>query len=226
MSQEYLRENHPLEIEDAHSLIEELEPFEQEANCSEEECIGDRLRQLRQEQKISIRSLAAKCGISANTLSLIENDRTSPNLRTLKLLAEGLGIQINEFFHEGKPEYVLIYQKQGQRSKLRFASGALEKLGESLPPLGAEPIIVTLDPHQKEPSDISHFGREFIFCLDGQVVCMVASQKYPLSTGDSLLFDARAPHHWHNPETTPAKLLVLFCPMDAHDLPIEHHLGN
>jgi transcriptional regulator with XRE-family HTH domain len=226
MSQENLREDHLPKIEDAHSFFDELDAFDQSSCCSEEELIGCRLRQLRREQKISIRTLAARCGISVNTLSLIENDRTSPNLRTLKLLANGLGIPLVAFFNEDKPEYVLVHQQQGQRSKLRFANGTLEKLGEGLPPLGAEPILVTLDPDQDEASDISHVGREFLYCLEGKVVCIVANQEYPLSKGDSLLFDARAPHHWHNAETAPARLLVLFCPMEAHDLPAERHLGD
>jgi len=226
MSQENLREDHLPKIEDAHSFFDELDAFDQSSCCSEEELIGSRLRQLRREQKISIRTLAARCGISVNTLSLIENDRTSPNLRTLKLLANGLGIPLVAFFNQDKPEYVLVHQQQGQRSKLRFANGTLEKLGEGLPPLGAEPILVTLDPDPDEASDISHVGREFIYCLEGKVICMVANQEYPLSMGDSLLFDARAPHHWHNAEHVPARLLVLFCPMEAHDLPAERHLGE
>lgn len=226
MTQENIEEPNLSKIEDAHSFFDDLEPLEVDACSENEEYIGNRLRQLRQEQKISIRTLAARCGISVNTLSLIENDRTSPNLRTLKLLADGLGIPLAEFFDEDKPEYVLVYQQHGQRSQLRFTNGTLEKLGEGLPPLGAEPILVTLDPDQNPSSDISHVGREFIYCLEGRVVCVVANQEYPLSAGDSLLFDARAPHHWKNTEKSPSRLLVLFCPMEAHDLPVERHLGN
>ncbi|MFN2216518.1 MAG: helix-turn-helix domain-containing protein, partial [Anaerolineales bacterium] len=40
--------------------------------------IGERVRMLRKQKGLSIRSLAESCGISVNTLSLIENDRTSP----------------------------------------------------------------------------------------------------------------------------------------------------
>jgi transcriptional regulator with XRE-family HTH domain len=226
MSQENMKVENHQKIADAHSLFDDLVPIDQESCCGEEEMIGARLRQLRKGQKISIRTLAARCGISVNTLSLIEHDRTSPNLRTLKLLADGLGIPLVTFFEPDKPEYVLVHQQQGQRTQLRFANGTLEKLGEGLPPLGAEPILVTLDPDQDEAGDISHVGREFIYCLEGKVVCVVANQEYPLSTGDSLLFDARAPHHWVNAEPEPARLLVLFCPMEAHDLPAERHLGE
>lgn len=214
------------DAQEAHALFDDPGRTAPESCCNREDLIGARLRRLRREQNVSIRCLASKCGISVNTLSLIENNRTSPSLHTLHLLARGLGVPLVTLFDEDKPEYALVYQQYGQRPKMRFPSGTLENLGEGLPPLGAEPILVTLDADQVETGDISHAGREFIYCLKGKVTCVVANQEYSLSPGDSLLFDAHAPHHWQNPRSTPSQLLVLFCPMEAHDLPAERHLGN
>ncbi len=211
---------------DVHTLLGELMPNAQESCCSAEALIGARLRLLRREQKLSIRTLAVKCGVSANTLSLIENEHTSPSVHTLQLLARGLGVPLATFFEEEKPGLALVYQQQGQRPLMRFANGTLEKLGAGLPPLGAEPILVTLDPGQMDVKDISHIGREFIYCLEGKVTCVIASQEYHLSPGDSLLFDASAPHHWLNTHPGASKLLILFCPMEAHDQPAERHLGH
>jgi quercetin dioxygenase-like cupin family protein len=112
------------------------------------------------------------------------------------------------------------------RPLVRFANGMLENLGEGLPPLGAEPILVTLYSQPGDVPDISHVGREFIYCLEGKVICVVSSQAHEISPGDSLLFDARAPHHWLNAFPTPSRLLVLFCPMDGRDQPAERHLGR
>ncbi len=226
MSQKILRTQSDSDAQDAHAILDGLIPLTQKACCSGESLIGARLRQFRREQKLSIRSLAAKCSISANTLSLIENERTSPSVHTLQLLARGLGVPLATFFEEEKPGLALVYQQQGQRPLMRFANGTLEKLGAGLPPLGAEPILVTLDPRQVDAKDISHLGREFIYCLEGKVTCVIVSQEYHLSPGDSLLFDASAPHHWLNAHPGASKLLVLFCPMEARDQPAEQHLGH
>ncbi len=185
-----------------------------------------RIRAFRQERGISIRALAAKCGISGNTLSLIENNRTSPSLHTLQLLANGLGVPLSTFFTEEKAEHSPVYQQQGQRSLVHFTNGTLEKLDEGLPPLGAEPVLVTMESRLDNSKDIIHAGREFIYCLDGRVTCVVENQAYQLSPGDSLLFDARKPHRWLNSYPGPSKLLVLFCPMDPHDQPAERHLNR
>ncbi|MBN2550702.1 MAG: helix-turn-helix transcriptional regulator [Anaerolineales bacterium] len=214
------------ELMDARSLLNELSASVRSSDLSNEFLIGARLRALRREQNQSIRALASRCSISANTLSLIENNRTSPSLHTLQLLANGLGVPLITLFEEDKPEFALVYQQKGQRPVMTFANGTLENLGEGLPPLGAEPILVTLVSNNNDANDISHVGREFIFCLEGKVICTIANQEYTLSPGDSLLFDARAPHHWLNAYPAPSKLLVLFCPMEARDQPAERHLGG
>lgn len=226
MSQENRLQKPYQGLADARAFPAQLAPSTQDPCCSSEALVGARLRALRREQRLSIRSLAARCGISANTLSLIENDRTSPSLHTLQLLARGLGVPLIAFFEEEKSGYGLVYQRQGQRPVVHFAIGTLENLGEGLPPLGAEPILVTLVSYPGDTQEVSHVGREFIYCLEGKVICIVASQEYSLTPGDSLLFDARAPHRWLNDCSAPSKLLVLFCPMEAHDQPAENHLGN
>jgi transcriptional regulator with XRE-family HTH domain len=224
MAQKSMPRKQNREVQDAYTVLAGLTAPDKESCCSDETLVGARLRTIRHEQGLSIRTLAARCGVSANTLSLVENDRTSPCVHTLQLLARGLGVPLSAFFEEERPGYALVFQQQGQRPQMRFTNGTLEKLGEGLPPLGAEPILVTLDPSQSEVKDISHVGREFIYCLDGEVTCIVAGREYHFSQGDSLLFDARAPHHWFNAHPTPARLLVLFCPMEARDQPAERHL--
>ncbi len=188
--------------------------------------IGARLRVIRKARGLTIRSLAERCQLSANTLSLIENERTSPGVHTLYQLARGLGVSIHAFLESEAPEQSAVYQRQGERRVTRFANGTLENLGQGLPHLGAEPVLVTLEPRSNEAhcEAISHAGREFVYCLEGCVTCMIAGRAYELCTGDSLLFNALAPHCWINAQAKPSRLLVLFCPMDVHDRLAEQHL--
>ena len=226
MGQNNLNKKSTVIGQDVHSLIVKSTIAYQKPAHNSDFPIGVRLRNLRKQHRMSIRALADKCGVSINTLSLIENDKTSPNINTLKLLAEGLELPIMSFFEDEKTDEELVYQKQGQRPQMRFGNGTLERLGEGLPPLGAEPILVTLESTDDNVQDISHAGREFIYCLEGQVTCMIAGQIYPLLPGDSLLFNARVPHRWLNDSPEPSKLMVLFCPMEAQDQPAERHLNT
>ena len=202
--------------------------LKQQKTLEQEDCIrvGLRVRAMRIERGLTIRALAESCQLSTNTLSLIENEKTYPNVHTLQLLARGLKIHIGAFFVCEEEEQSVIYQKHGQRAITRFSNGKLENLGDGLPRLGAEPILVTLEKTQEIPQDIRHAGREFVYCLDGDVACVIDKKAYQLSTGDSLLFDASISHHWENTRAEPSKLLVLFCSTDAQAKPTEKHLGS
>ncbi|OQY27650.1 MAG: hypothetical protein B6I38_09890 [Anaerolineaceae bacterium 4572_5.1] len=224
MSQDF---NHNSEII-AESPYDADAELKQQKTLEQEDCVhvGLRVRDMRIERGLTIRALAERCQLSANTLSLIENEKTYPNVNTLQLLARGLKVHISTFFICEKPKQSVVYQKRGERAIIRFSNGKLENLGDGLPRLGAEPILVTLDKSSEIPQDVSHVGREFIYCLDGNVACVIAGKAYELSTGDSLLFDASISHHWENARANSSKLLILFCTADAEDKPTEKHLGS
>lgn len=60
--------------------------------------LGDRLRQLRAERRLSQRDLAQLAGISTNSISLIEREEISPSVSTLQSLARALNVKVSYFF--------------------------------------------------------------------------------------------------------------------------------
>jgi transcriptional regulator with XRE-family HTH domain len=186
--------------------------------------VGRRLRELRLEHEISIRALAEKSGLNANTLSLIENSKTSPSVSTLQQLASALGVPITAFFETDAPKNNIAFHKAGQRPAVAFAHGVMEDLGAGLSSRGAEPFIVTLEPNADSgPDPIVHTGREFVYCLEGRLAYTIGEQTFLLEPGDSLLFEAFLPHRWQNAGSTPSRSLLALCPADEHDHPTEHH---
>ncbi len=192
--------------------------------------VGARIRALRKQRGLTIRALATRCQISPNTLSLIENERTSPSIRTLGQLAQGLGENIVTLLAPESAEQSVFFQKRGERPITPFSNGTIEDLGDGLPPLGVEPILIELVTHQTVSQDVIHAVREFVYCIDGSVTCVISGKKYPLSVGDSLLFDAGVCHRWENTHSHPSKMLVLFCPMNAKRKfwanRVEQHVGQ
>jgi len=55
--------------------------------------IGDRLRKLRDEKFLSQRELARAAGISPTTVFKLEANQAEPHPRTIRKLAEALGIE-------------------------------------------------------------------------------------------------------------------------------------
>ncbi len=186
--------------------------------------VGLHLRQLRSERGISIRLLANQSGLNVNTLSLIENGRTSPSVSTLQQLAVALEVPITAFFERGIPKNDVSYLKVNHRQQVPFAHGTLEDLSTGLTLRGGQPFLVTMKPKTDSgPTPIVHTGHEFVFCLEGQITYTIDGNLYPLDPGDSLLFAAYLPHCWCNSGKTPSRSLLIMCPADQGDDPTEHH---
>ena len=186
--------------------------------------IGQRLRDIRAERGLSIRDLAKKSGLNVNTLSMIENGKTSPSLETLQQLAFSLEMHITAFFETNTPKNEIVHYKANQRPSVAFAHGTLEDLGAGMPRRGAETFLVTLNPNSNSGQNlIVHTGRESVFCLDGQLTYTIEDQTFVLEAGDSLFFEAHLQHRWQNNGAVPARSLLVLCPSDDQDRPTERH---
>ncbi|NJM35535.1 MAG: helix-turn-helix domain-containing protein [Rhodomicrobium sp.] len=161
--------------------------------------IGRKIRALRSRQQLTAADLAHAAGLSTGMLSKIENGGTSPSLSTLQALARALHVPLSSFFADfeerrdcshvpaGKG---LAIERRGTKSGHRY-----ELLGSSISgDIVVEPYLITLSEDAEPYSLFQHEGIEFIYMLTGKVVYRHADKLYSLSPGDSLFFDAAAPH--------------------------------
>jgi len=197
-----------------------------DADPKDEIDIGKRVRQLRTGKGFSLRGLAEASRLNVNTLSLIENGRTSPNVSTLQQLAIALKIPLTAFFEAELPEKHIVFQKAGRRPRAAFSNGTMEDLGAGLTLHGGKPLLVILEPHANcGPTQIVHTGREFVYCLDGQLTYIVEEREYKLEAGDSLIFEAHLPHYWENAGATLSRSILIICPEDEDDRSTEKHFA-
>ena len=189
--------------------------------------VGARLRMLRAGAGLSIRALAEMSRLNVNTLSLIENGKTSPSVSTLQQLASALGVPVTEFFVTEQGTKTVVHQKDGRRPRAVFSHGVMEDLGAGMARFGAEPLIVTLEANADSGKNpIVHTGREFVYCLEGRVDYTVDAETYLLEPGDSLLFEAYLPHRLKNADAKPSRVLLVLCPLDERDQPTQRHFAR
>jgi transcriptional regulator with XRE-family HTH domain len=62
--------------------------------------VGDKLRQIRKEQKLTLRELNNLTNISISFLSDIENRRRNPSIDTLKIISKALNVEVSYFLDE------------------------------------------------------------------------------------------------------------------------------
>lgn len=186
--------------------------------------VGIRVQSLRERLGLSMRGLAELCGLSPNTISLIERGATSPTVSTLHRLATALRVPISAFFEKPGDEARVIHSRPGERSFSGSTSVVLESLGSGLEAQNLQPFLVTLAPGADSgPGAMSHGGHELVYCLKGVLEYVIEGQSYALDAGESLLFQASLPHHWRNPGSEPSVFLLAF-QADVPNEPVEQHL--
>ena len=164
-----------------------------------ERAIGREVHAFREKLGITISELARDSGISAGMLSKIENGQTSPSLTTLQALARALNVPVTSLFKGFDEERDAVHVKAGQGLTIERrgtrAGHQYQLLGHT--PSGSlvvEPYLIKLTEEADVFPIFQHAGLEFIYMLEGEVGYRHGSKTYVLKPGDSLYFDADAPH--------------------------------
>jgi len=182
---------------------------------------------LREERGVSMRSLARRSGLSANALSMIERNLTSPSVSTLTKLAGALEVPITAFFRQEPNRQNIVFRKASERNRVPFTRGLWEGLGGEYFTGRVEAFMLTLENGGSSgPHGMLHTGHEFVFCLRGALEYEIENERYLLETGDSLIFTAQLMHRWRNPGQTVTNAIILISGFEESERPGEFHLAS
>ncbi|MBV8650510.1 MAG: helix-turn-helix transcriptional regulator [Alphaproteobacteria bacterium] len=162
--------------------------------------IGRQVRALRRKLEITVIELAKLAGLSQGMLSKIENGSISPSLATLKALSRALNVPVTTLFreHEGQRSVSFVRAGEGLKIERRGSrAGHQYQLLGHMPhnkSVTVEPYFITLTEESEVFPLFQHAGLEFLYILEGEVGYRHADKIYVLKPGDSLFFDAEAPH--------------------------------
>lgn len=164
-----------------------------------ERAIGREVRRQREKLGVTISELAKAAGISAGMLSKIENGATSASLSSLQALAQALQVPLTTLFRGYDETRTATFVKAGQGLPIErrgTRAGHQYQLLGHVPsgPVMVEPYLITLTAESDTFPAFQHDGVEFLYMLEGEVVYRHGARTYLLTPGDSLYFDADAPH--------------------------------
>jgi transcriptional regulator with XRE-family HTH domain len=166
-----------------------------------EVAIGREVRAFRKKLGITVSDLSRATGLSLGMLSKIENGVTSASLTTLQRLSRALGVPVTALFRrfEEKRDAVfvragqgLVIERRGTRAGHQYQ--LLGFSGGNATGLVVEPYMITLTDKSDVFPLFQHSGLEFLYMLEGEVVYRHGDKLYTMLPGDSLFFDADAPH--------------------------------
>ena len=163
--------------------------------------LGARVRELRKERDWTLEQAAKKAGLARSTLSKIENGNTSPSLTTLQSLAHALSVPLTAFFRRFEEHREAVHTKAGEGVEIeREGTRAghqyklLGHIGANASGVMVEPYLITLTEESDVFPTFQHGGIETIYMLEGEVMYRHSDRLYHLRPGDTLFFDADAPH--------------------------------
>lgn len=166
-----------------------------------EVAIGREVRAFRLNRRLTVKELSEQTGLSIGMLSKIENGVTSPSLTTLQALAKALGVPVTALFKRYEEDREAVHTKAGQGAVMvREGTRAghqynmLGHIGANSSGVLVEPYLITLSAESDTFPTFQHDGVEFIHVLEGEVGYRHGNDLFDLKPGDTLFFDADAPH--------------------------------
>jgi len=167
------------------------------------ENIGERIKALRVEQRMTLSDLGEKVNLSTSYLSQIERDKTAPSLSTLMDIARALDVGPRYFF-ETEAEVAYI-QRAGRGPERVTTDSPIECRPLTLDgrdnKLGAN--WVTLRPHTPPALLDPYLGEEFVFVLSGELTISIGDEQVVLAAGDSIHYNAYQTCYRSNAGDTP-----------------------
>lgn len=160
--------------------------------------IGGRIRMRRRIRRMSLQELSERSGLSVALLSQIERNVSTPSLRSLKQVCEGLDMPIGWLF-DGGEESTGVVLRAGSRRRLDF--GPLKMVKElmspdSVPEIQIMKIIIQPEGSSGAAPYNNPEGAKCGTVLSGRLGLHVNGRDYVLETGDSFAFRAQDMHRF------------------------------
>ncbi len=166
-----------------------------------EVAIGREVRAFRKKKNMTVSQLSQASDSSVGMLSKIENGATSPSLSTLQALSHALSVPLSSFLRRFEEVEPAIHTKSGEgvdverrgtRSGHQYT--LLGHIGSNQSGVVVEPYLITLSDQSDTFPTFQHGGMEFLYLLEGSMEYRHGNEYYSMQPGDSLFFDADAPH--------------------------------
>ena len=175
--------------------------------------VGRRIRELRKDRGIGLRSLAADSGVTSGFLSQVEGGHVMPSIASLVSICAVLQVHVGD-----------VFDAQGSRARLIRRA---DRIVYSYPESGVTDEVLTADPTYRLEVVHSYFGPkgstggqpyshgsqvEAAIVLKGQLVIHLGAEQFTLRAGDALTFPGTLLHDVHNPLDRPAEAIWVYSP--------------
>jgi transcriptional regulator with XRE-family HTH domain len=163
--------------------------------------IGLRLQEVRNKKGLSQRELAKRVGVTNSTISLIEQNKVSPSISSLKKVLDGIPISLADFFTvdlDSTAEDSPFYNRQDQTD---VGDGNIHYflIGQNKPQRQMCILREIMPPGSDTGKEmLSHEGEVGGVVMQGEVELTVGDKVRVLGPGDAYYFESKIPHRFRN----------------------------
>lgn len=175
--------------------------------------LGARLRRLRERHGLSQRELAKRAGVSNATISLIEQNRASPSVGSLKKVLDGIPVSLSDFFAPADRTREQVFFAAAELVEIAGGDLSFRQVGRDLAGRALQII------HERYargadtgPTLLHHAAEEGGVVLRGRIEVTIGDQRRVLGPGDAYYFDSRLPHRFRNVGDDEAEIVSACAP--------------
>ena len=161
--------------------------------------VGGRLQAVRLKHGLSQRELARRAGLTHSTISLIEQNRVSPSVGSLKKILDGVPITLAEFFAEGMGDDAQIFYRRTELMELAGGKISYRQVGRHLEGRALQILHERLAPGADTGEMMmQHNAEEGGVIIRGALEVTVGAVKRILKPGDAYYFNSDIPHRFRS----------------------------
>lgn len=199
------------------------------------ESVGERIRQRRQQHKLTLAQMSKKTGLSKSFLSQIERNLSQPSITSLKKIAIHLGISVVKLFTDDNHNKLWEYSRCVGNKLInnsiynRYVQKVPAERRKSCTLPGSNVTYELLTPDMNRQLEIMYLqisegdssgnepmidppGEKCGIVLQGTIEIRIGDEVYQLKDGDSICYPSDLPHWWRGLEGDPIKVIWVLTP--------------
>jgi mannose-6-phosphate isomerase-like protein (cupin superfamily) len=175
--------------------------------------VGVHLRAVRTMYGLSQRELAKRAGVTNGLISLIEQNRVSPSVSSLKKVLDGIPMSLAEFFTLDLSASPQVFFKGDELTDLGDRSVSLRLVAARRPNRSMSIMHERYAPGADTGADmLRHQGEEGGVVVRGRVELTIGGESRVLGPGDAYYFTSAIPHRFRNTGNEPCEIISASTP--------------
>lgn len=175
--------------------------------------VGAHLKTVRTLHGLSQRELAKRAGVTNGLISLIEQNRVSPSVSSLKKVLDGIPMSLADFFTQETVAEPEVFFPRSELADIGSGAVTFKLVGAKRPNRAMTILHEIYAPGADTGNDtLSHRGEEGGVVCRGEIELTVGTRTRILGPGDGYYFASNTPHRFRNAGADPCEIVSACTP--------------